>query len=73
MFNVTANPSSRYCEVFIHSAHGSVGCHINIPHSAISCSDQCSTTGVIRRKEEMFYLATHTTHFIYGYMVSDIW
>ena len=21
----------------------------------------------------MFYLATHSTHFIYGYMVSDIW
>ena len=22
---------------------------------------------------EMFYLTTHSTHFIYGYMVSDIW
>ena len=21
----------------------------------------------------MFYLTTHTTHFIYGYMASDIW
>ena len=21
----------------------------------------------------MFYLMTHSTHFIYGYMVSDIW
>ena len=21
----------------------------------------------------MFYLTTHSTHFIYGYMVSDIW
>ena len=29
----------------------------------------------VRRKErkEMFYLTTHSTHFIYGYMVSDIW
>ena len=29
-----------------------------------------------RRKEgrkEMFYLTTHSTHFIYGYMASDIW
>ena len=29
-----------------------------------------------RRKEgrkEMFYLTTHTTHFIYGYIASDIW
>ena len=27
---------------------------------------------VIGRKE-MFYLMTHSTHFIYGYMTSDIW
>ena len=30
----------------------------------------------IGRKEgrkEMFYLTTHSTHFIYGYMASDIW
>ena len=26
-----------------------------------------------RRKKEMFYLMTHSTHFIYSYMVSDIW
>ena len=36
----------------------------------------CSTTELclaeIGRKE-MFYLTTHSTHFIYGYMVSDIW
>ena len=25
------------------------------------------------RKEGMFYLMTHSTHFIYGYMASDIW
>ena len=25
------------------------------------------------RETEMFYLTTHSTHFIYGYMVSDIW
>ena len=24
-------------------------------------------------KKEMFYLTTHSTHFIYGYMTSDIW
>ena len=30
---------------------------------------------LFRRKEgkEMFYLTTHSTHFIYGYMASDIW
>ena len=36
----------------------------------------CVTLPSYRRKEgrkEMFYLTTHSTHFIYGYMVSDIW
>ena len=29
---------------------------------------------VLRERErEMFYLTTHSTHFIYGYMASDIW
>ena len=27
----------------------------------------------ILREREMFYLTTHSTHFIYGYMASDIW
>ena len=26
-----------------------------------------------REEREMFYLTTHSTHFIYGYMASDIW
>ena len=26
-----------------------------------------------RGRKEMFYLMTHSTHFIYGYMASDIW
>ena len=25
------------------------------------------------REREVFYLTTHSTHFIYGYMASDIW
>ena len=28
---------------------------------------------VKERKKEMFYLTMHSTHFIYSYMVSDIW
>ena len=28
---------------------------------------------VNERDREMFYLTTHSTHFIYGYMASDIW
>ena len=30
-----------------------------------------STTA--EKEREMFYLTTHSTHFIYGYMASDIW
>ena len=26
-----------------------------------------------RGRKETFYLTTHSTHFIYGYMASDIW
>ena len=29
--------------------------------------------GEWEKEREMFYLTTHSTHFIYGYMVSDIW
>ena len=28
---------------------------------------------VVHQRREMFYLTTHSTHFIYGYMASDIW
>ena len=28
---------------------------------------------VSSKEREMFYLTTHSTHFIYGYMASDIW
>ena len=28
---------------------------------------------VWKGRKEMFYLTTHSTHFIYGYMASDIW
>ena len=27
----------------------------------------------VKRMKEMFYLTMHSTHFIYGYMASDIW
>ena len=28
--------------------------------------------GEVEGRKEMFYLMTHSTHFIYGYMASDI-
>ena len=51
--------------------------------AANQCYPQCSPLSstwflcqCICRKEgrkEMFYLTTHSTHFIYGYMASDLW
>ena len=38
----------------------------------LSESPMAMTSGKEGRKE-MFYLTTHSTHFIYGYMASDIW
>ena len=29
--------------------------------------------GMKAGRKEIFYLTTHSTHFIYGYMASDIW
>ena len=34
---------------------------------------RCPPPGVGKGRKEMFYLTTHSTHFIYGYMASDIW
>ena len=42
----------------------------------ISVDNSYKCTYLQTRKEgrkEMFYLTTHSTHFIYGYMTSDIW
>ena len=30
------------------------------------------STNIDKIRKEIFYLMTHSTHFIYGYMVSDI-
>ena len=32
-----------------------------------------STLYIVSGRKEMFYLTMHSTHFIYGYMASDIW
>ena len=36
---------------------------------------QCNVIGLIKKegRKEMFCLPKHSTHFIYGYMASDIW
>ena len=37
------------------------------------CGFFCFFTRILGRKEGNIYLMTHSTHFIYGYMASDIW
>ena len=34
---------------------------------------QAVQPGSVAGKREMFYLTTHSTHFTYGYMASDLW
>ena len=38
-----------------------------------SASLRIHTTGSGTGRKEVFYLMTHSTHFIYGYMASDIY
>ena len=42
--------------------------HIATQHQA-----EVSHCYLKERRKEMFYLMMHSTHFIYGYMASDIW
>ena len=37
------------------------------------CVCVCDQVDNDERERERFYLTTHSTHFIYGYMASDIW
>ena len=48
-------------------------------HTHVMCSLLPKFANIIyfqekeKEREKMFYLTTHSTHFIYGYMASDIW
>ena len=44
-----------------------------ITKSVLTIFTYCSYLFLNEREREMFYLTTHSTHFIYGYMASDIW
>ena len=46
---------------------------IPISDAADECVSYKHISGVAITWKEMFYLTTHSTHFIYGYMASDIW
>ena len=50
------------------------GVYGRISHIHESNTNITINNNVLRARErEMFYLTTHSTHFIYGYMASDIW
>ena len=42
-------------------------------NSSLYVTEECYYLPPVDREREMFYLTTHSTHFIYGYMASDIW
>ena len=44
-----------------------------IRHMVKDHSDSVFNSDDAEGRKEMFYLMTYSTHFIYGYMVSDIW
>ena len=52
---------------------------LNEKNTSCNCSMWCPLPlsgwflAICLREIEMFYLTMHSTHFIYGYMVSDIW
>ena len=49
-------------------------CYYKCGKSVCSWCDGLSDRSfMVEREREMFYLMTHSTHFIYGYMASDIW
>ena len=39
----------------------------------VPCGKSIELLPIKEGRKEMFYLTTHSTHFIYGYMASDIW
>ena len=59
--------------VYIGSGHEWCQYNMLLLLLVISQSDQLDTLNVGEREREVFYLTTHSTHFIYGYMASDIW
>ena len=70
-----AEVSLQCAEVSLQCAEVSLQCaevSLQCAEVSLQCAEVSLQTPVEGRKE-MFYLMTHSTHFIYGYMASDIW
>ena len=65
---VTSQGRSRFTS---GRSSGRIGDEIGVTSGEVIESE--SESAAREREREMFYLTTHSTHFIYGYMASDIW
>ena len=66
-------PESKYCN---NNNINNNNNNNNRPCSSSSSSSSKSSSSndnMRERERKKFYLTTHSTHFIYGYMASDIW
>ena len=62
--------SLQFAGLPLHETHRHcVDVHLVLVRTAARESDSYRK----ERRKEMFYLTTHSTHFIYGYMASHIW
>ena len=60
---------------FLHTtgvAKAVVSVILSVIHSAGRLTTASKAGRFIPNRKEMFYLTTHSTHFIYGYMASDM-
>ena len=67
--DITTAPSEP-----VNVAHGVANVFLLVSRGdTCVCVCVCVCMCVRERERKMFYLTTHSTHFIYGYMASDIW
>ena len=65
--DILVSPILRY-STFCHCVASSISCRQKELINTLA-----SYWVAVEREREKFYLTTHSTHFIYGYMASDIW
>ena len=67
-----------WCAIIVRRCTGDVSdiCLSRVSSAMVDgerCSERSVTTRCRSIQKEMFYVTTHSTHFIYGYMASGIW
>ena len=79
---VQTSPVHEFLSVAIERLGGTKRCNVtdgNLRHGDLVLSTPRdhhvirATCNINEGRKEMFYLTTHSTHFIYGYIASDIW